>query len=162
VVSVKYSRASVIAETVKEVYRDLLSSNDKALSQGQQKTPERSYTYVYDSSGSDAERKTPSFKGLLSLGVDDLSNTLIVSAPAYFITDVLDVIETLDMAAEPTTETVEVLSLGDGVSAEHVQQTLMRILQQRSAGGKPTQNGKPQPQRPPGSNGPKPGLQPHR
>jgi type II secretory pathway component GspD/PulD (secretin) len=144
----------VIAETVKEVYRDLLSANDKALANNQQKNmPERSYTYVYDSSGSDEERKTPSFKGMLSLGVDDLSNTLIVSAPAYFITDVLQVIETLDRAAEPTTETVEVISLDKGVSAPELQKTLMKILQQRS-GGKPKENDKP-PQ--PGWPGPGPG-----
>jgi hypothetical protein len=157
VVSVKYSRASVIAETVKEVYRDLLSKNDKALASGQQKnTPERSYTYVYDSTGMDEEKKAPSFKGMLSLGVDDLSNTLIVSAPAFFITDVLGVIQTLDKAAEPTSDTVEVVSLGKGVNGSQLHETLMKILQQRSTGSKPAQNGRPPQQnqpRPNGSNG---------
>lgn len=150
IVKVKYSKASIIAETVKDVYRDLLSANDKALANNKEKSgPERSYTYVYDSSGSDEERKTPSFKGLLSLGVDDLSNTLIVSAPAYFITDVLEVIESLDQAAEPTTETVEVISLGEGVSAPELQKTLMKLLQQRAA-GKEGENGKPSEQKQPG------------
>ena len=135
VVSVKYSKASLIAETVKDVYRDLLSSNDKALANNQQRNaPPRNYTYVFGDS-SDEERKTPSFKGLLSLGVDDLSNTLIVSAPAYFIEDVLKVIEELDQAAEPTVETVEVISLSQGVSALEIQEKLMKILQQRSSGG---------------------------
>ena len=148
VVQVKYSKASIIAETVKEVYRDLLSSNDKALANNKEKNaPERSYTYVYDSSGSDTERKAPSFKGLLSLGVDDLSNTLIVSAPAYFITDVLEVIESLDQAAEPTTETVEVISLGEGVSAPELQRTLMKLLQKR-ASGKQGESGKPPQEKP--------------
>ncbi|NLS91959.1 MAG: hypothetical protein GXX96_07230 [Planctomycetaceae bacterium] len=160
IVKVKFSKASVIAETVKEVYRDLLSANDKALASGQQKQmPERNFTYVFDydsgGSGDSEERKTPSFKGLLSLGVDDLSNTLIVSAPAFFITDVLKVIEDLDQAAEPTTETVEVVSLGEGVSATELQKTLMKVLQQRSA-GKTGENAKPQQQRPPGQ-GPGPG-----
>jgi type II secretory pathway component GspD/PulD (secretin) len=150
IVQIKYSRASSIAETVKDVYRDLLSANDKALANGKDKsTPERSYTYVYDSSGSDEERKAPSFKGMLSLGVDDLSNTLIVSAPAYFITDVLEVIDSLDQAAEPTTETMEVISLGEGVSATELQKTLMKLLQQRSA-GKQGGNGKPPEQKQPG------------
>ena len=159
VVAVKYSKASVIAETVKDVYRDLLSANDKALANNQQKNaPERNFTYVYDlgdGGDSDEERKTPSFKGLLSLGVDDLSNTLIVSAPAYFIKDVLEVIENLDQAAEPTTETVEVISLDKGVSAPELQKTLMKILQERSA-GKPKENGKPPQPGPPG-HGPGPG-----
>ncbi len=121
--------------------------------------PERNFTYVFDydsgGSGDSEERKTPSFKGLLSLGVDDLSNTLIVSAPAFFITDVLKVIENLDQAAEPTTETVEVVSLGEGVSAPELQKTLMKILQQRSA-GKTGENAKPQQPRQPGQ-GPGPG-----
>ncbi len=164
VVAIKFSKASVIAETVKDVYRDLLSANDKALANNQQKNnPERAFTYVYDvgdgGDSSDEERKTPSFKGLLSLGVDDLSNTLIVSAPAYFITDVLKVIENLDQAAEPTTETVEVVALEKGVSASELQKALMRILQERSA-GKPKENGKkPEPNRPgpgPGPEGPGP------
>ena len=164
VVAIKFSKASVIAETVKDVYRDLLSANDKALTNNQQKNaPERGFTYVYDlgegGDSSDEERKTPSFKGMLSLGVDDLSNTLIVSAPAYFITDVLKVIENLDQAAEPTTETVEVIPLEKGVSASELQKTLMKILQERS-GGKPKENGnKPQPDQPgpgpgPGGRGP--------
>ena len=158
VVSVKYSKASVIAETVKDVYRDLLSANDKALANNQQKNgPERNFTYVFDSDsggGSDEERKTPSFKGLLSLGVDDLSNTLIVSAPAYFIDDVLKVIEDLDQAAEPTVETVEVISLSQGVSAPEIQEKLMKILQQRSSGGK--KEDRP-PGNQPGQPGPFPG-----
>ena len=157
IVRVKYSKASVIAETVKDVYRDLLSANDKALANNKEKSsPERSYTYVYDSSGSDEERKAPSFKGLLSLGVDDLSNTLIVSAPAYFITDVLEVIENLDQAAEPTTETVEVISLGEGVSALELQKTLMKLLQQRSA-GEQGESGKPPEQKKPGNGSGGPG-----
>ena len=158
VVKIKYSQASIIAETVKDVYRDLLSANDKALANNKEKGgPERSYTYVYDSSGSDEERKTPSFKGLLSLGVDDLSNTLIVSAPAYFIDDVLEVIESLDQAAEPTTETVEVISLGEGVSAPELQKTLMKLLQQRSAGKQGEKEKSPE-QKPqgPGPGGPGP------
>ncbi|MHB8903418.1 MAG: secretin N-terminal domain-containing protein, partial [Thermoguttaceae bacterium] len=160
VVAVKYSKASVIAETVKDVYRDLLSANDKALANNQQKnTPERSYTYVYDSADSDEERKTPSFKGMLSLGVDDLSNTLIVSAPAYFISDVLQVIEDLDLAAEPKSETVEIISVKKGVSAPELQKTLMKILQERSAGKpkeskKPSQNDRPDQGRSPGGGGP--------
>ena len=158
IVQIKYSQASTIAETVKDVYRDLLSENDKALANGKDKnTPERSYTYVYDSSSSDDQRKTPSFKGLLSLGVDDLSNTLIVSAPAYFISDVLEVIESLDKAAEPTTETMEVVPLGEGVSAVELQGVLMKLLQKRS-GGKQGGNGKPpeQKQPGPGPGGPRP------
>lgn len=153
VVSIKYSKPSTIAETVKDVYRDLLSSNDKALASNQQRTaPERSYTYVYDSSSSSEERKVPSFKGLLSLGVDDLSSTLIVSAPAYLIVDVLAVVEKLDEAAKPTVETVEVVPVGNSVNAAELQKTLMNIFMQRSQ-GRAEEPGKPPEQPRPGTNG---------
>ncbi len=152
IVKIRYSTASVIANAVKDVFRDLLSANDKALASGQQKpSPERSYTFIYDSSGSGEQRKAPSFKGLLSLGVDDLSNTLVVSAPAYFLDDILQVVEDLDEAAEPAAERVEVVQLGDAVSADHVRRVLATILQQSGPKAGPK---KGTPPKPPGPNGP--------
>ncbi len=48
---VRYSQAKVVADTVKAVYRDLLSENDPALQSGKPEEKssavERSYTYVY-------------------------------------------------------------------------------------------------------------------
>ena len=38
-----YSKAKVIAETIKDVYRDLLSANDKALATNQPQQPQRSF-----------------------------------------------------------------------------------------------------------------------
>src|SRR5262249_21684287 len=54
-IQVNYSKARVIADAVKDVYRDLLSANDPALQNqnGQnkdqkQKAPEAMYTYIYN------------------------------------------------------------------------------------------------------------------
>ena len=78
----------------------------------------------------------PTFKGLLSIGVDDLSNTLVISAPMFLFDDVLKIVESLDEAAEPTTTTVRVMQMGQGVSAGHVQQVLSNVLGGKSSRGK--------------------------
>jgi type II secretory pathway component GspD/PulD (secretin) len=124
----KHSKAKVVAETVKEVYRDLLSANDKALVGNKQTEREsgRSFFYVFGD-GDKSEQKTPKFKGLLSIGVDELSNTLVVSAPAFLFEQVRTMIEDLDKAAAPTTA-VQVVRVGQGVSAEHVQEVLSDLL----------------------------------
>ncbi len=154
VVQLRYTQASTVAETVKEVYRDLLSANDKSLQKGQQPQQERRYTLIYSSDNSEGERM-PTFKGLLSIGVDDLSNTLVISAPMFLFDDVLKIVESLDEAAEPTTTTVRVMQMGQGVSAGHVQQVLSNVLGGKSSRGKsPPGPQAPQPPGPPNSNGP--------
>ena len=78
----------------------------------------------------------PTFKGLLSIGVDDLSNTLVISAPMFLFEDVVEIIESLDEKAAPTTPTIRVLQVGEGVSAAHVQQVLSNVLGGRSSRGR--------------------------
>jgi type II secretory pathway component GspD/PulD (secretin) len=126
----QYSKAKTVAETVKDVYRDLLSENDKALlgSKGEQRESGRMYTYIFNDGGdSKGDQKTPKFKGLLSVGIDDLSNTLVVSAPAYLFDHVAKLIKALDEAAAPTS-TVRVVRVGPSVSAERVQEILADVL----------------------------------
>ncbi|MEA1952669.1 MAG: secretin N-terminal domain-containing protein [Planctomycetota bacterium] len=128
VFTIRYSKANVIAEAIKEVYRDLLSSSDKAFS-GDKKEQKREsrYTYIYGSSGSDDEvTKAPKFKGLLSIGVDDVSNTLIVSAPTYLFAKVSEMIQTLDRAAWPVAN-VRVVRVGESVNRKHLEQLLMAV-----------------------------------
>ena len=136
IVQLRYTQASTVAEAVKEVYRDLLSANDKSLQRGQQQQQERRYTYLYSTDSTDGERM-PTFKGLLSIGVDDLSNSLVISSPMYLIDDVLKIVEALDEAAGPTMPTVRVLQMGNGVSAAHVQEVLSGILGGKSSRSKP-------------------------
>ena len=127
----RHAKATTVAEAIKDIYRDLLSSNDKALMNAKQRqTSERSYTYVYDS-GDGLEQKAPRFKGLLSIGINELSNTLIVSAPTHLLDDVSELIEQLDEAARPTTETVYVLKVQPGVDVSQMQEKLSRVLGSR-------------------------------
>ncbi len=134
VFQVHYSKADVVAEAVKDVYRDLLSDRDKSLAgrpdQQQRNESRYSYTYVLGDEGD--ERRMPRWKGYLSIGVDTLSNALIVSAPEFLFRDIEGLITGLDEAARPT-DAVQVMQLGQGVSATVVQETLSKVLAEAAA-----------------------------
>jgi hypothetical protein len=49
---------------------------------------------------------------LLSIGLDPASNSLVVSAPQFLLTDVLSMIQRLDDAAKPMEPVVRVISVG--------------------------------------------------
>ena len=134
----KYSQASVIAETVKSVYRDLLSSNDPSLQnkgdgkQQPQAGPSTSYVFGRSSNNDDKKDEPKDqpirFKGLLSIGVDEISNTIVVSAASGLMEDISHLIESLDEAAKPTT-TFQVVPLSRNVDASVIQEKLGRMIE---------------------------------
>ncbi|MGD0383078.1 MAG: secretin N-terminal domain-containing protein [Thermoguttaceae bacterium] len=130
-IHLEYSKAKVVAETVKDVYRDLLSANDKALQGAKPNDRESARTFIYEyaSGGEDGktEQKMPKFKGQLSIGIDELSNSLAVSAPAYLFDQVHKLIKDLDRAAAPTS-TIKVVKLAPGVSSQHAREVLSDLL----------------------------------
>lgn len=140
-ITLRYTQAKVVAETIKDVYRDLLSEKDKAMQSNQRRT-ERSFTYIFDMGKGDNEQKAPTFKGLLSVGVDDVSNSLIVSAPLYLFEDVSRLIDKLDQAASPTVDSVRVLQLGSGASSSEFRETLSRVLGTNVGGSKSDRSAK--------------------
>lgn len=121
-VRVRFSRAEKVAETVKEAYRDLLSSNDKAFAQGGQRgggegggsSTDRGEPRDRNGSGSSlinseggrtSGESNFTFKGKLSIGVDPIGNTLLVSAEGDALLDlVCEMIDQLDTAARPQGE----------------------------------------------------------
>jgi type II secretory pathway component GspD/PulD (secretin) len=120
IVHLKYSKAKAVADTVKDVYRDLLSANDKALA-GNQRDTGRNFFFSYNDNDK-TEQKMPKFKGLLSIGVDEISNSLMVSAPAYLFEHVTRMIKQLDEAASPD-YSVQYIQV-HGMSAKHMKQIL--------------------------------------
>lgn len=135
---IKHAQAETIATAIKDVYRDLLSSNDRALQsgpnqQGQQQQPvaERSYTYVLGGGGGDKGKETPEapikFKGLLSIGIDKESNTLVISASAGIMNDVGELIDSLDIAAKEK-EAVSVVRTGGGGIPQNLAGRLKEIF----------------------------------
>ena len=68
-----------------------------------------------------------SFKGKLSLGIDDVGNTLLVSAEGEPLLElVVDMISQLDEAARPQGE-IQVIRLPGGISGETLQNALKPI-----------------------------------
>jgi type II secretory pathway component GspD/PulD (secretin) len=113
IVSIKYAKAKPIADVVKEVYRDLLSPNDKALATNQpQQQQQRPFYSIFDTGDSTTQASNlPKFKGLLSIGIDETSNTLVVSAPQFLLTPVISMIKKLDESTRPAEPVVQVMSM---------------------------------------------------
>jgi hypothetical protein len=62
----------------------------------------------------------PRFKGLLSVGVDELTNTVVVSAPQGLLADIVALVQELDRAAEPTRPVINVLRLQNSGTAAYL------------------------------------------
>ncbi|HXT60602.1 MAG TPA: secretin N-terminal domain-containing protein, partial [Pirellulales bacterium] len=128
-VSLRYAKAVDVAEVVKDVYRDLLSPNDKALQRGQGQPQQQreggshsSFSYLTD----DVEKSAniPKFKGMLSVGIDERANGLAVSAPQILLADVLEMVDQLDQAAKPLRAVVRVQKLRQPLSASQIERAL--------------------------------------
>jgi hypothetical protein len=159
VIQVRYSKAQTIATAVKDVYRDLLSSNDKALASNnpeqKNRVPTAGTTYIINEgpgAEGEKERTRVTFKGKLSIGVDDLTNTLLVSAEGEnLMRNVTDMIQSLDEAARPLSA-VSIVPVGGNTNAARVREVLARLLIEAKPPAKP--NG----ERPPGTPGQQPGA----
>ena len=147
-VKVEYSKAQTIVDAIKDAFRDLLSSNDKALEQGGERGG------AGGSSGASREPKQRSrdsisdggmnfeFTGRLSLGVDSVTNTIIVSAKGEDLLKMIcELIEELDQKAKRS-EQVEVVKV-NGASTVALEKALKGLLRQNQAmnpNGKNPQN----------------------
>jgi len=141
---IKYSRAKIIADAIKDVYRDLLSSNDRALENKNQQDKSKSgaggfgqsYTYIYGGGGDGDEKGSNEppikFKGLLSIGIDELSNNLIISASEGLLENISALVETLDEAARPTSS-VQVVKVHSRLNSALLQKRLHKIFGKKAA-----------------------------
>jgi type II secretory pathway component GspD/PulD (secretin) len=142
-IKIRYSKASVIAAALKDVYRDLLSSRDKEFQSGEKKeqrpSEERVVIRYGDSSTDGDKRAAPvevGFEGALSVGVDDISNTLIVSVQEELFEDVVKMVQHLDEEAAPKT-TVYVHQVTRSVDPASLQKALSEALGTPWPGGRP-------------------------
>ena len=138
-VNIEFGSAETIAETVKEAYRDLLSSNDKTFAKagrggggggapgGDEKSSGREKQgsgLVDGDNGRDGGDVDFSFKGKLSMGVDTVGNTLLVSAEGEPLLDlVIEMIHKLDLAAKPAGD-MQIISLSGNTSEKSIQNVL--------------------------------------
>jgi hypothetical protein len=95
-----------------------------------------------DGSGDSAnQRPSPvkvGFEGALSIGVDDISNMIIVSVQEELFDSVVAMIHTLDKEAAPNT-VVHVHRVSGSVNAEDLQKTINQALSKPWPGGRPEQ-----------------------
>jgi hypothetical protein len=142
-IKIKYSKASEIAEALKEVYRDLLSSKDKEFDQGDQQrrgsSQERVTVIRYGDGSGSSKRPSPvkvGFEGALSVGVDDISNTILISVQEELYESVVAMVDKLDQEAAPNT-VVRVHRVNGNVSAEAIRQTINEAVGRPWIGGRP-------------------------
>ncbi len=153
-VRVQYSKATSIVETIKDAYRDLLSSNDKAFQQR-----------GGDGNGNSEEKRDNNtevvrngalnfaFNGKLSLGVDPVTNSVLVSAQGEELLKVIiKMVKELDEAAKPA-GSMAVARLPGNANNESIQKALQALI------GAPKQPGPQEGQQPnaPGAEGQPPG-----
>jgi type II secretory pathway component GspD/PulD (secretin) len=142
-IKVEYSKAQSIVDAIKDAFRDLLSSNDKALEKdtsesaggaGGKEPKQRSRDSISDG-GMNFE-----FTGRLSLGVDSLTNTIIVSAKGEDLLELIsELIEELDQKAKRS-EQVEVVKV-NGASTVALEKALKNLLRtNKGANGRNPQN----------------------
>src|SRR5690606_26367779 len=74
----------------------------------------------------DSRSKVPAYKGLLSIGVEESSNSLVVSAPGYLMDEVMGLIRRLD--EERAATTTAVLPLSPHLDAVSVQEALQDMV----------------------------------
>lgn len=161
-VRIEHSNADAIVETIKDAYRDLLSTNDKAFSKG--KTGAGGATESkHDDSGdsiSEGGGMNFSFTGRLSMGIDRVTNSILVSAEGEDLLKlVIEMVKELDKAAEPS-GAVQMIQLG-GTNSETMEKALMALMRkgggdknQRQQSPENAEQGKPpqnQQQQPPSS-----------
>ena len=152
----KHAKAGNVAAAVKDVFRDLLSSNDKALEKddkGQRQASSGLVTFLPrgpSKDGGDSGEDDPiRFKGLLSIGIDDSSNTLIVSSSGTLMDTIGEMIESLDAAAD-SSSVVQVLHVEGTVDLALIQERLKDLMKVTPAADQPGQ----QPPRNPGQQPP--------
>jgi type II secretory pathway component GspD/PulD (secretin) len=145
IVPIKYSSAQDIGTAIKEVYRDLLSSKDKEFQasggrEGEDRGRSRSERFsFFGGSSSSSAKSTPmkmSFEGALSIGVDEISNSLIISADDAIWENVKELAVSLDEKAKPDT-VVQVHELRGSLKAADLQSVLNTALSRPWPGGKP-------------------------
>lgn len=135
----KNAKAEVVAQAVKDVFRDLLSANDKALENKDEKSQNRGMSYFGSSADSGDDGETPiRFKGLLSIGFDKTSETLIVSSSSSLMDTVEELVLALDEAADRSAR-VQVVKVNPTVDIRLIQEKLSKLLGQQ--GGNPQKQG---------------------
>ncbi len=130
IIKIKYSQAEVISEVVKEAYRDYLSASDKAFHKTRAIAAAATTKANATAMGKwfPLEQAVFSLKGKLSIGVDSVTNSIVVFAQGKNLLEVVTkMIEELDDSARPQ-GSVEILDMSASVDASKVSKALRAIM----------------------------------
>ena len=120
---VKHRRAAEVSEVVKEVYRDLLSVNDRSFASYDSRRP------VGYNKNLAATASNPEYQGLMAIGTDTEANLLIISAPGYLIEEIVKLAESVDTPSDGPAMAV-VHAAGDASDIK-LREALSKILKKR-------------------------------
>jgi type II secretory pathway component GspD/PulD (secretin) len=149
-VALRYAKSKDMADVVKDVYRDLLSPNDRALVGGMQQQQQRqpggegfasSSSSSYPLADTSRSGLVPRFKGLLSVGVDERTNGLVLSAPQGVLNEIVAMVKELDAAARSTRPVITLLRVKGAGTAAFVQQAVAPKKEQTAGGQQPATPG---------------------
>ncbi len=126
----KYNSAADVSEAIKDVFRDLLSANDKALQNQPKKQTNIRYADIFSEDDHD-ELSQGRFKGALSIGVEPKTNTLIVSANETILHAVEVMIDEMEQSAAPLEANMQVVKLKPGMDSATIHQNLSKLLNPR-------------------------------
>lgn len=129
-IPVVHTSASEIAQVIKDVYQDRMGSGENG---NRPLSPPEMMMRMFRgqrggggaSSGSTTSGKDAAAK--MTLGVDERSNSLIVSAPESLFEEVRDLVAALDRVASQDQETIEVVALPES-NPEAVRAALASLL----------------------------------
>jgi len=132
-VPVSFANPKQVTDTLKDVYKDLLVSNElAAYSAATKKKRNIEPTYVLEGGpGKAASNSLLRFRGQLALGIDESSSSIVVSAPSALADMVEETVKSLDEAARSNRPKVQVFSLKKGIDAAEVQKRLAQALNKK-------------------------------
>jgi type II secretory pathway component GspD/PulD (secretin) len=138
---IKHNKASVVSDMIKDLYKDLLSANDKALESYNQSKNQGGrggrFATILDFGEHEDNGKLNQgrFKGYLSLASNDSTNTVMVSCPSVLMPAIEQIVDRLDQAAVPVVQSFQVLKIDRGIDAAALQKKLTDMLKPTTAPG---------------------------
>ena len=136
VIKIKFGKAREIEASLKDLFRDLLSSNDKAFADQNKGDNEKGgsrrfgwgFGFNDDDEGDSGLGSGSTFKGKLSFGVNESTNILMVTAQGRALLDlVAEIVDDLDQESMPSDST-QVVSLPSGLNRDTIKATLVKMF----------------------------------
>lgn len=125
-IPVYYSSADEMANVVRQIYADRMSTG------GQQRQPNPQEFIQALRGGGGNRRNQQQTKAeetiKMSIGVDVRTNSLIVTAPEPLYAEVKDLVSQLDQESSSTNDTMKVIALKGSTNSATVQQALSQII----------------------------------